>query len=313
MFTPGTPLASDAGMEVLTGPRDHERSRRALKEAGYNNERVALIVPTDFPNLKAMADVGADLLKRIGMNVDYQATDWGTLVSRRAKKDPVDQGGWSAFFTFGAGVDQASPAANLMLRANGANAWFGWPDDPKIERLRDAWFAACAAENRRLNRAERRAGERKEATARRRAGKRARRPEAAPAVAAAPLAPPGPRRWVQNFKPTELFDGPNPGARGLDTAAQFSTFELLEDPSGPRAKLFDHGQGAGRMPSTVWANAGDIGPSGPPNPEFELPLGGGLDRTSGKKAPERVGSGWPRNPSAEAAVVVAPGPGALSG
>ena len=142
MFTPGTPLANDAGMEALTGPRNLDASRRALQAAGYKNERVALIVPTDFPNLKAMADVGADMLKRIGMNVDYQATDWGTLLTRRAKKDPVDAGGWSAFFTFGAGLDQATPAANLMLRANGPNAWFGWPDDPQIERLRDAWFAA---------------------------------------------------------------------------------------------------------------------------------------------------------------------------
>ena len=142
MFTPGTPLANDAGLEALTGPRDPDRSRRELLAAGYKGERVALIVPTDFPNLKAMADVGADMLKSIGMNVDYQATDWGTLLTRRAKKDPVDAGGWSAFFTFGAGLDQATPAANLMLRANGPNAWFGWPDDPEIERLRDAWFAA---------------------------------------------------------------------------------------------------------------------------------------------------------------------------
>ncbi len=142
MFTPGTPLSSDAGMEVLTGPRDMGRLRQALVEAGYRNERVALVVPTDFPNLKALADVGADLLRRLGMNVDYQATDWGTLLSRRAKKEPVEQGGWSLFFTFGAGLDQATPAANLMLRSNGASAWFGWPDDPAIERLRDAWFAA---------------------------------------------------------------------------------------------------------------------------------------------------------------------------
>ncbi len=142
MFTPGTPLANDAGLEALTGPRDPARSRRELLAAGYKGERVALIVPTDFPNLKALADVGAEMLRGIGMTVDYQATDWGTLLSRRAKKDPVDQGGWSAFFTFGAGLDQATPAANLMLRANGANAWFGWPDDPRIESLRDAWFAA---------------------------------------------------------------------------------------------------------------------------------------------------------------------------
>ena len=142
MFTPGTPLANDAGMDALTGPRDLARSRQAVAAAGYKGERVVLIVPVDFPNLKALADVGADMMKRIGLNVDYVATDWGTLLTRRAKKDAVDQGGWSAFFTFGAGLDQASPAANLMLRANGPNAWFGWPDDPEIERLRDAWFAA---------------------------------------------------------------------------------------------------------------------------------------------------------------------------
>ena len=142
MFTPGTPLANDAGLEALTGPRDPDRSRRELLAAGYKGERVALIVPTDFPNLKAMADVGADMMTSIGMNVDYQATDWGTLLTRRAKKDPVDAGGWSAFFTFGAGLDQATPAANLMLRANGPNAWFGWPDDPRIEALREEWFNA---------------------------------------------------------------------------------------------------------------------------------------------------------------------------
>ena len=142
IFTPGTPLATDAGMEVLTGKRDYERTKAELKAAGYKDEKVALIVPTDFPNLKAMSDVCADMLKRIGMNVDYVATDWGTLLTRRGKKVPVDQGGWSIFCTFGAGVDQASPAANLTLRANGDKAWFGWPDDPEIESLRDAWFQA---------------------------------------------------------------------------------------------------------------------------------------------------------------------------
>jgi peptide/nickel transport system substrate-binding protein len=28
----------------------------------------------------------------------------------------------------------------LTLRANGNSAFFGWPDDPKIEALREAWF-----------------------------------------------------------------------------------------------------------------------------------------------------------------------------
>jgi peptide/nickel transport system substrate-binding protein len=35
-----------------------------------------------------------------------------------------------------------NPAGQLALRANGANAWIGWPDDPKLEALRDSWFDA---------------------------------------------------------------------------------------------------------------------------------------------------------------------------
>ncbi len=141
-FTPGTPLANEAGMAAVSAPRDWDRLKQELKDAGYKGETVALIVPTDFPNLKALADVGADMLRRIGMTVDYQAMDWGTLLTRRAKKDPVAQGGWSLFFTFSGGVDQMTPATQLMMRGNGANAWFGWPDDPKLEELRTAWFAA---------------------------------------------------------------------------------------------------------------------------------------------------------------------------
>ncbi len=146
VFTPGTPLANDAGMAALTAPRDFGALKRDLVQAGYKGETVALIVPTDFPNLKALADVGADMLHKIGMAVDYQAMDWGTLLTRRAKKDPVAKGGWSMFFTFSAGTDLATPAAYLMMRGTGENAWFGWPTDAKLETLRDAWFAAPGLE-----------------------------------------------------------------------------------------------------------------------------------------------------------------------
>ena len=142
IFCPNTSMASDAGMEVLTGKRDLARSKQELADAGYKGERVALMVPTDFPTLKALCDVTADLLGKLGMNVDYQATDWGTVVQRRAKRDPIDKGGWNVFCTGFNSSDLLNPAGHLALRANGAKAWFGWPDDPKLEALRDAWFAA---------------------------------------------------------------------------------------------------------------------------------------------------------------------------
>ena len=102
---------------------------------------MVVLVASDFPVLKAMADVGADMLKQAGMNVDYQALDWGTVLSRRTSKAPIDQGGWNVFFTSWAGTDMLTPAGHLSLRGNGEQAWFGWPTAPKIEALRDEWFA----------------------------------------------------------------------------------------------------------------------------------------------------------------------------
>lgn len=146
VFTPGTVLANDAGMAALTGPRDYDALRRDLVQAGYMGEKVALLAPTDFPNLRALADVGADMLRKIGMDVDHQAMDAGTMVTRRTKKDTVANGGWSVFSTFVAGTDLATPASYQMMRANGEGAWFGWPTDARLESLRDAWFAAAGVE-----------------------------------------------------------------------------------------------------------------------------------------------------------------------
>ena len=141
VFCPGTPLANQAGMGVLTGKRDMAKVKADLAAAGYQGERVVVLVASDFPVLKALADVGADMLKQAGMNVDYQSLDWGTVLSRRTSKAPVDQGGWSVFFTSWAGTDMLTPAGHLSLRGNGQDAWFGWPTAPKIEALRDEWFA----------------------------------------------------------------------------------------------------------------------------------------------------------------------------
>ena len=150
-FTPGTAMASEAGMEALTAPRDLDAARKAIVDAGYKGERVVVLAPTDFPVLKALADVGADLMSRLGLKVDYQAMDWGSVVQRRTSKAPPDQGGWSVFHTFWDGLDLLNPATNVMLRGNGAAASPGWPDNPDIEALRDQWLlAAEEAEQKRI-------------------------------------------------------------------------------------------------------------------------------------------------------------------
>jgi peptide/nickel transport system substrate-binding protein len=141
-FPPGTPMASDAGLEALTSPRDYEKVKRDLAAAGYKGEKVTLIAASDFPSLNALAQVCRDMLVKSGMNVDYISTDWGSVVQRRANRNPSAQGGWDVFLTFFAGLDFFSPATHLGLRGNGTSAWFGWPTMPKIEALRDAWLEA---------------------------------------------------------------------------------------------------------------------------------------------------------------------------
>ena len=55
------------------------------------------------------------------------------MVQRRASKEPPDKGGWNVFFTFLGGPGNVSPASNIAIRASGGNAWFGWPNIPKLE------------------------------------------------------------------------------------------------------------------------------------------------------------------------------------
>jgi ABC-type transport system substrate-binding protein len=142
VFTPGTPLASDVGLDALKGPRSVDRARALMREAGYTNQPMRLIGPTDILSPAAMTQVGADLVRRLGFNADIVLTDWGTTVQRRTSREPVERGGWSMIFTAFSSFDFLDPSAHFPLRGNGLGAWPGWPTVPRLEELRDAWFIA---------------------------------------------------------------------------------------------------------------------------------------------------------------------------
>ena len=142
LFVPGTPMASTAGVEIGRGPKDYAKLSKDLIAAGYKGEKVVVLAAQSFPSIFAEAQVASDVMKKIGLNVDFQVSDWGTVVQRRASMQPPDKGGWNVFFTYLGGLGNISPAADIAIRGNGRAAWFGWPTDPKIEQLRDAWFEA---------------------------------------------------------------------------------------------------------------------------------------------------------------------------
>ena len=78
-----------------------------MAASGYKGERVALLVPTDIPSTNALAEVTAELFRKLGLNLDAQAMDWGSAVQRRTSTEPVERGGWSVFQTSWSGLDHA--------------------------------------------------------------------------------------------------------------------------------------------------------------------------------------------------------------
>ncbi len=157
-ITPGTPLYNEEGGEILKGPRNLDAAKRLLAQSDYGNQPVICLAAQDIPAQKAMGDVTADLLTRLGMNVDFVATDWGTVAARRAQKSPPGQGGWNMFHSWHAGAVCVDPSSYTAIRANGDGAWFGWPKSPEVEAEITAWFEAKNLDDekaaiRRLNKA----------------------------------------------------------------------------------------------------------------------------------------------------------------
>jgi peptide/nickel transport system substrate-binding protein len=143
IFVPGTPMASTVGVEITRGPKNYDKLKQDLIAAGYKGEKVVILAASTIPTIWAEAQVASDTLKKIGMNTDFQALEWGTVVQRRASQEPDDKGGWNVFYTFLGGFGNISPAPAIGIQSSGTNgSWVGWPTDPKMEELRQAWFDA---------------------------------------------------------------------------------------------------------------------------------------------------------------------------
>jgi len=132
----GSPNGTEAGSDDYRHP-NLEKARALVKESGYQNEPVVLIAGSDIQAYRQMSLVTADLLKKIGMNVDLQMMDWGTVAARRAKKDSPSKGGWNLFHTSANGAQLASPltSPSTITTCDGKN-FPGWPCDQVEEDMR---------------------------------------------------------------------------------------------------------------------------------------------------------------------------------
>lgn len=137
----GTPFASEtAAGASMRG--DLAAATRMLAASGYAGQRVAIISPTDYPQIGPLGQVTADRLRRIGMNVDLQEMDWGSVVQRRTSRESVDKGGWSIFHTTGSAPGYSNPSVSALVRGQGDRGWFGWWNSPTVEAMVAEWVDA---------------------------------------------------------------------------------------------------------------------------------------------------------------------------
>jgi peptide/nickel transport system substrate-binding protein len=145
-FLPGSPLASEDGLEAMNGAPDYDKVKRDLEAAGYKGERVVFMVPTDFAVLNAQSEIAGDMFRRVGITLDYQASDWGSVASRLPNQGGLDSGGWSVWANIIPGVIALNPATQSYVRGPGKAGTYGWPELPKVEALRDQFMDAQGPE-----------------------------------------------------------------------------------------------------------------------------------------------------------------------
>jgi peptide/nickel transport system substrate-binding protein len=149
----GKPEIDQAGFDMIRTRKRPDEVKRMLDAAGYKGERLVLLHATEHTFFNPASQIVAQQLTQAGFTVDDQAMDWGTVQTRRTNRGQLNEGGWSMFPTITPVPEMRSPLMAMHLRGNGKNAFFGWPEDPVIERMYDAWLGVSdAAERTRLER-----------------------------------------------------------------------------------------------------------------------------------------------------------------
>jgi peptide/nickel transport system substrate-binding protein len=125
-----------------------KKALQLMKEAGYKGEPITVLAATDHNTITPATQVLIEAMRQASLNVDVQSMDWGSVVTRRASKNPSNQGGWDIFVTTSGGVGSANPVLHTWIGAACDKGLFGWPCDPEVEKLRNAFGMASSEDER---------------------------------------------------------------------------------------------------------------------------------------------------------------------
>ena len=118
-FAPGTPMASDVGLDVFRGPRDYGKVKADLKAAGYKGEKSVLLVPANALAQKPLGDVAAECLRKAGMNVEYAGLDFGAVLQRQLRRSRSSRAAGAPAVGNLQGMDWLNPAGDTNMRGDG--------------------------------------------------------------------------------------------------------------------------------------------------------------------------------------------------
>ncbi len=117
------------------GLRGPERARALLRQAGYNNERIVFLHPTDSVTLSPVASMAMQNLRQAGFNVEEWSSDWASVAARRLNREQ-----WNAVVVVWPGVDLFSPIVFAGTAFNCRN-YPGWFCDEPMRALMERYTA----------------------------------------------------------------------------------------------------------------------------------------------------------------------------
>jgi peptide/nickel transport system substrate-binding protein len=141
----GSIFGTEVGSEPFQKP-DPARAKQLLAEAGYKGERIVVVGTPQLPIVNAIAQVMAQRLRDIGVDVDLQMGDWASAYTRMTTPHQTSgPGAWNLVGIYSLGGTWFNPLTNVLLDTScgpKSTASMGMPCDPDGEALRQAWMAA---------------------------------------------------------------------------------------------------------------------------------------------------------------------------
>ena len=141
-FGCGVPMENDENTQWFKEAPNKAKARQLFQDSGYDGRPVVILQPTNFAVFNAALQLLAQWLKEIGVNAQLATSDWGSVITRRAVRDPPEKGGWN----ISSAAILSESASNLISfvghAASGETSWFGWPSNRLHEQLREKWARA---------------------------------------------------------------------------------------------------------------------------------------------------------------------------